>query len=106
MLFADYAASWLSPWTEEEQPTRAELRRFLRAVLEAYVAARGSTLEDRADFERRVMQWTGEGLLHHVYTRTHTGGSFDDACAHLTASALVLLARPAEGRRVLLGRRG
>jgi hypothetical protein len=106
MLFADYAAAWLSPWSEEEQPKGAELRRFLRTVLEAYVAARGRTLDDRADFERRVMRWTGEGLLHHVYTRAHTGGTFDDACAHLTDAALVLLTRPVEGRRVLLGRRG
>jgi tRNA A-37 threonylcarbamoyl transferase component Bud32 len=106
MLFADYAAAWLSPCTSEEQLTRAVLRRFLRALLEAYVAARGRTLEDRADFERRVLQWTGEGLLHHVYTRAHTGGLFDEPCAHLTGAAVELLARPAEGRRVLLGRRG
>jgi tRNA A-37 threonylcarbamoyl transferase component Bud32 len=103
MLFADYVAAWVSPLHAMETLEQEALQRFLRTLLGAYVAARAGTLADGTDFERRVLQWTGEGLLHHVYTRTHTVGAFDETAARLTAAGLELLARPGQWRHLLLG---
>lgn len=104
MWLAEDVGFWLVPRDRREQLTlsqlRARLRAFVRAWEEEAVALR---LPGRAGIRHRAIAWAAEALLRRTYTVTFHDGHWTEREAHLTASALELLVKPAKWARHFLG---
>jgi len=104
MWIAEDVGFWLVPRDRREQMTLSQLRGRLRAFMRAWEReAVTLALHARRGVRPRAIAWAAEALLRRTYTVTFHDGHWTEREAHLTASALELLLKPAKWARHFLG---
>lgn len=104
MWIAEDLGFWLVPRDRREQMTLAQLRARLGAFMRAWEREADTLrLPARAGVRPRAIAWAAEALLRRAYTVTFHDGHWTEREAHLTASALELLVKPAKWARHFLG---
>lgn len=104
MWLAEDLGFFLVPRDRREQLTLGQLRVRLRAFLRAWEReAAVLRLPARGGIRPRAMAWAAEALLRRTYTVTFHDGHWTEREAHVTASALELLAAPVKWARHFLG---